>query len=247
VRTPLRFILVFIFLNFFFFFCRWGVPAAMEASQRLMFGNLLGACLLEDDLMPSQQPVMPDLDWKRSKVVLVEFLRFGDFFLLPLFSFPSEIVFFRSISFQLSLRKPASVCEHVDVVRVAIQESFVTATHSLLHGAGSSLPSHLLSIVENLSGKPLRDEVISRTWAMIHRGLSLHRDRICSCLAEQQEQNAIELCDPRRLRSLLEKMGPPPYLGPEKPVLEPEPVLPAPLQVRKAWPISGRVRSKAVV
>lgn len=70
----------------------------------------------------------------------------------------------RSISFQLSLRKPASVCEHVDVVRVAVQESFVSATHAVLQGVGSSLPAPFLSILENLSAKPLRDEVVSRTW-----------------------------------------------------------------------------------
>lgn len=75
----------------------------------------------------------------------------------------------------------------------------------------------------------------------IHRALSLHRDRICSCLAEQQEQGANEQCDPRRLRSLLEKMGPPPFLSPEKPA--PEPEVPAPLvaSVRKTRHMSGRV------
>ncbi len=128
----------------------------MDSSQRLVFGTLISACLLGEELMSSQQPVMPDLDWKRSKVVLVEFLR--------------------AISFQSSLRKHPLVCELFDPLRPSVLESFVSATHSLLQGSGSSLSPSLLSIIENLTTKPLKDEAISRTW--VKKGERERRERI---------------------------------------------------------------------
>jgi hypothetical protein len=52
-------------------------------------------------------------------------------------------------------------------MRASVQESFISATHSLLQGATSSLGSAMLSMVENLTSKPPKEEQISRTWVLV--------------------------------------------------------------------------------
>ncbi len=169
---------------------KFGMAAALEVPQRLLFGHLMVMAICEDDLMQNQQQALPDHDWRRSRVILVEFLR--------------------SISLRIPLRKHQSVCDIVEPQRASLQDMVVAATRSAVQGATSSLDDVMSSIVEQLGHKPETQEQVAKVWLSIHRIMSLHRDRIANCLAELETATPLgEDFDPRRFRSILERMGPP--------------------------------------
>jgi tRNA A-37 threonylcarbamoyl transferase component Bud32 len=171
---------------------KFGVFNSADVSQRLVFGNLIITALCDDELMQGQQAAVPDHDWRRSRVIVCEMLR--------------------ALSFRGRLRHHASVCEIVEGQRAAVQDQLVAATRFAIQGVGSSLDDSLLSIVEQINHKAETQEQFARPWLTLHRALSLHRDRIVNSITELEQVHGVVLdqeFDPRRFRSILERMGPP--------------------------------------